>query len=282
MAKFMWVVLAVTGLVSGGCAGGKAAPESSAAGSAAAAATLVPGTTPLSSARLSVNVARSLVYQSEDGKMAVVEQRDPPPDCVCAGRNWQVRRFEVEGDPSAAAEIVASLPSMHPARERTYVIVPGGSVAMVSEINREEGVEVVFDPPLVVLPEGLPCVSLNNSEFAQDLTMKVHPIGNRSTVKRSGPVKNTFKYVGDELIQTAAGAFTARKVVSALTADLAPARVKNQSTQWFVDGVGLVREEETEVTTALGVPVRKNASRWVLFEFEPAPPVPTVPTTPGK
>lgn len=274
MAKSMWMVLAVGGLGLVGCAGGKTAPEPSAGGTAAAASTLVPGTTPLSSARLSVNVARSLVYQSQDGKMAVVEQRDPPPDCVCAGRNWQVRRFEVEGDPSAAAEIVASLPSMRPARERTYVIVPGGSVALVSEINREEGVEVVFDPPLVVLPEGSPCVSVNSAEFAQDLTMKVHPIGNRGTVKRSGPVKNTFKYLGDERIQTPAGAFTARKVASSFTADLAPARVNNQSTQWFVDGVGLVREDETEVTTALGVPVRKNTSRWALFSFVPAPPTP--------
>lgn len=257
-----------------GCSSGSpgAKPQTSAATAPTPAGTLIPATTPLSSASLSVQVSRNLVYRAADGKASMVIQRDPPPDCVCAGRTWQVRRFDIDADASDAAAILQATPSMRPTREQSFLIVPGNAIAMVSEINREEDVEVVFDPPLVVMPDSLPGTNNNSAEFTQTLRMSVHPIGNRKVVKRAGPVKNTIRYLGDERIATPAGTFTARRVESAFEADLAPARVVNTSIQHFADGVGLVKEDERESTSALGVPIRKNADQWLLFWFAPAAP----------
>lgn len=229
---------------------------------------LTSGGGPLQASRMSVQVARTLHYQTrsdqskESGSMTVL--RDQPPDCHCAGRVWWVRRYKGDVRPAAPG----MLPTTPADRELKFTIDASGYIALMEEINRTEGVEVVFTPPLVIIPEGLAVVSFNGANFAQDLSMTVHPLGDRSRTKSKGPVRNEITYLGDEPIKTPAGNFTARRVLAIFTADLSPAKVSNTSEQWFVDGVGLVAERETEKTTLLGVPFRSRETEWALQRME--------------
>lgn len=232
-------------------------------------ATMTP-TSPLSAEGLSVRVSRTLIYdvvEPAGGAMRVVV-RDAPPDCHCAGRTWWVREYDGDAAAFAMAGVKPTMPALTEAR---MIIDPSGYVAIAERIDREEKVEVVFTPALVVLPNNLPGASVGGAgaKYEQELTMTVHPLGDRSRVKASGKARSTISYQGDEKLSTPAGAFSARKIVSTLSADLAPARVNNQNELWMVDGLGIVAERNQERTLVFGLPSRSNAMTKVLNAHRP-------------
>lgn len=227
---------------------------------------------PLDAKAISVNAARIAVFAADDsakgdrGGKTLVIVRGAPPDCVCAGRTWRVKRYEVDAPPQEARELVES-DRVQPVREHEFTGLGGGAVGLVSEINRTEKVEVVFDPPMIVVPNGLSSVVSGDARIRQELRMRVHPLGDRSRVRNQGAVVNTIVYAGDEPVSTGLGDMLARKVRSEFTADLGAAKVTNVSDQWFVDNIGLVREIEKESTRVLGVSVRSNAESWTVTQI---------------
>lgn len=233
-------------------------------------------TSPLSAEGLSVKVSRTLIYdviEPASGSMRVVV-RDAPPDCHCAGRTWWVREYDGDAAAFALAGVKPPSPALTEAR---MIIDPSGYVAIAERIDRDENVEVVFSPALVVLPNNLPGTSLGASpggsaagaKYEQELTMTVHPLGDRSRVKASGKARSTIIYQGDEKLTTPAGTFTARKVVSTLTADLSPARVNNQNELWMVDGLGIIADRDQERTLVFGLPSRSNTMTKMLSAHRP-------------
>lgn len=219
-----------------------------------------PGGATLSAALLSVNVARVLTYDPAEGKGTTqrVIVRDEPPSCHCAGRSWWVRTYK--GSTTGPAQL-----------ETHLTIDVNGYIAVLEQIDRAEGVEVVFTPPLVAIPDGLRAEADGKSGFTQDLRMSVHPLGDRSKVRSEGPAHVEIRYAGDADVATGAGVFKARKVVTTFTASLGPAKVTSASDEWYVDNIGLVAEREREVTRALGVQVRDNATSWILASFKMTP-----------
>lgn len=147
-------------------------------------------------------------------------------------------------------------------REQTLRLLDDGSVVLVEEINHTEGVEVVFEPPMVVLP-----VQIREGELpASEGRMTVHPLGDRSRVRAKGPVRNTANCEGAFQVSTPAGLFDAWKLTSTLSADLGPSKVQNETVLWLVPGIGLIAERREEKTTVMGIPVRSNSETWVIHE----------------
>ena len=206
--------------------------------------------TPIDAGKLTITAARTLLYDSEDGSRITVLQ-DALPDCHCAGRSWWVKYSK--GGPGTLPE-----------REVRMTIDASGYIAEAEEINRAEKIEIVFTPPLVVIPDKLPIQTSGNAGYQQDVKMVVHPLGNRSKVRTSGMAHSEIHYLGDESITTAAGEFTARKLHSTLTADLSAATSVNTTEQWWTDGVGLVFQRDHEVTKTFGIKVRENSSTIML------------------
>jgi hypothetical protein len=133
-----------------------------------------------------------------------------------------------------------------------------GALELVEEINHEERVEVVFDPPLVVLPAVLHA----GRPYRQNLKMTVHPLGDRSRIKARGPVKQTIRFESIERIGVPAGEFDAAKVTAVFNAVLAPAEVKNTTDLWLALDVEsaepLLAERREEVTRVLFLPTTKR------------------------
>lgn len=147
-----------------------------------------------------------------------------------------------------------------PLVESRYRVTEEGALVLVEEINYEEDVEVVFDPPLVVLPPSL----APGETFKQSLTMTVHPLGDRSRVKARGPVKSRVTYEGRERIVIPAGEFDAAKVTTVFEAALNIARVTNTTEEWIAAGeenpaaaAPMLAERREEVTRVL-VPSTKK------------------------
>lgn len=138
-----------------------------------------------------------------------------------------------------------------PLVESLYRLDEEEGLVLVEEINYDEDVEVVFDPPLVVLPKTL----APGERAEQKLTMTVHPLGDRSRVKARGPVKASVTYEGRERISIPAGEFEAAKVTAVLEAALNIARVKNTTEEW------IALEPDTG-----GTPVRSEGTPWMLAE----------------
>ncbi len=208
--------------------------------------------TPMSASKLTINAARTLTYDTDTGARMIVLQ-DALPDCHCAGRSWWVK-YSKSGAGAAAL----------PEREVKMTIDASGYIAEAEEINRAEKVEIVYTPPLVVIPDKLPIQTSGNAAYQQDVKMVVHPLGDRSRTRTSGTAHNVIRYTGDELITTAAGEFTARKLYSTVTADLSAATSVNTIEQWWSDGVGLIFEKDHEVTKTLGIKVRENNATLML------------------
>lgn len=227
-------------------------PAPSRAASVAPAATMAHVATALDAGKLTVAAARTLVYDTETDVRITVNQ-DALPDCHCAGRSWWVKYSS--GGPGGGAL---------PDREVKMTIDASGYIAEVEEINRVEKIEIVYTPPLVVIPDKLPIQAFGNAAYQQDVKMVVHPLGNRAHVRTSGMAHNEIRYAGDELITTAAGEFTARKLQTTLTADLSAATSVNTIEQWWSDGIGLIFEKDHEITKALGIKVRENTSTMML------------------
>lgn len=147
-----------------------------------------------------------------------------------------------------------------PLSDQIWVRDQAGSVALAEEVNYVEAVEVVFDPPLVTLP-----VDLGTDEpFVQDLTMTVHPMGDRSRVRSSGRLRQTVTLEGRCRVAVPAGGFEAARVRQEFVAALKPAEVTNLTESWMVEGLGRVAEFRVETTRVLGVQIRSNREDWVL------------------
>ena len=208
--------------------------------------------TPIDAGKLTITAARTLTYDTDTGARMVVLQ-DALPDCHCAGRSWWVK-YSKDGAGAAAL----------PEREVKMIIDASGYIAEAEEINRAEKVEIVYTPPLVVIPDKLPIQTFGHAAYQQDVKMVVHPLGDRSRTRTSGMAHNEIRYTGDELITTAAGEFTARKLQSTVTADLSAATSVNTTEQWWSDGVGLVFEKDHEITKTLGIKVRETNATLML------------------
>lgn len=148
------------------------------------------------------------------------------------------------------------------AREQRLVAGADGSVRLAEEINHAEKVEVVFDPPLVVVPAALSV----GSESLERARMTVHPIGDRARTRARGTVEQTIGVGPSVRVRTPAGEFVAVPLVSEFRADLGASKVQNRTETWLAPGVGIVAEQRHERTTALGVPIRNNRESWVLIE----------------
>jgi len=141
-----------------------------------------------------------------------------------------------------------------------------GAVVLVEEVNHGEGVEVVFDPPLVVLPARVEPGTMSSSTGQ----MTVHPLGNRARVRAKGSVNETTTCLGAVRVVTPRGTFVAWKIQSTLDADLGASKVSNTTELWLVPDVGIIAERRREKTTVLGLAIRNNTEAWVILESAPA------------
>jgi hypothetical protein len=172
------------------------------------------------------------------------------PAAAMPGGRWQTRRLVGPSEGSVKLDSV-----------QTYERMGDGSVALAEEIDEDEGVEVVFEPPMLVIPARL---AAGTPPRTQEFKMRVYPKGNRSHVRRQGPARVEIVAAGVEMIDAPGGKRAALRIDSTLNADLAPAKVVNQTTAYYADGQGLIAEREHERTTVMGIPVRNNQSDWII------------------
>lgn len=90
----------------------------------------------------------------------------------------------------------------------------------------------------------------------------MYPLGDRSHLRTSGRARSEIRYAADQNIRTSLGAFVARRIEGTFTANLTHARVLHLSSDWYVDGVGMVAERQEERTSIFGIPARRNRSAW--------------------
>jgi hypothetical protein len=185
------------------------------------------------------------------------DERDP------GAASWTVTR-------TALQRVGGGNDEASPLRSDTYVLTPEGHVAIAEEFNRDESVEVVFEPAMVVMPRDL----APGTPFTQDFDVKVYPGGKgRTMLKSSGPGSHTIELTGLWRVTLAGdGQVEARGVRSVFRADFSPAKVVNTTEQWFVDGVGVIAERRHERTTVFGVPIRESFETWVAREISTAAP----------
>jgi len=186
--------------------------------------------------------------QGEGGQRRLIIKRGPMPGGGEGG--YQQQRFLVEGGKETLI------------REQKLLVREDGAVVLAEEINHAEGVEVVFDPPLVVLPASIETSSTVTSEGR----MTVHPLGDRSRVRAKGTVKDSSTCLGAWRISTPAGEFDAWKLTSTFDANLGASRVQNETEIWVVPGIGIVSERRREKTMVFGVAIRNNAESWLIIE----------------
>lgn len=150
--------------------------------------------------------------------------------------------------------------------EQHWILTPEGHAAVADEINQDEQVELVYDPPLVMLPAALePDLSGDDAHsFVQTLRMRVHPLGNRRAIKASGTARQVITHQGAAMVGTPAGERAAQHILLSFTAALKPAEVTNLTNQWLDLNDGLIAEQREERTRVLGVPTRHNRESWVV------------------
>lgn len=215
----------------------------------------------LTSRAASVDVSpRSTMVDWENPAVRLVVERDGPGAGAGPGATWSVTRT-IERNGASAGD-----------GRQSMVLTPEGSSAIAEDRNPAEKVDVVFDPPMIVVPGEL----ARGEERAQKLKVRVYPPGERGKPRFEGAGQNSVAYTGDELVRTPAGEFAARKVVARFSTKLGPSSIVNVTELWFVDGVGIVAEKREERTSVLGVQVRRNVERWALADgpgsAEPEPP----------
>lgn len=152
--------------------------------------------------------------------------------------------------------------------EQSFVTTDRGDVAIASETNHTEDVELTFTPPMIVMPARL---GADGSEFTQSIRLRVSPIGKPDQTRARGPVRVTIRHEGADAVTVDGAALPAQRVVRLFAAQLAPADVVNTTRQWFVPGRGLVAETRQEHTRVFGVPTRNNRESWVIIEAPPRP-----------
>lgn len=213
------------------------------------------------------------------GAGLVVEQRVEPRGAVEAGAIRAsgdvevIRLRRVEGRGAGVMELRYSersdggwviervLPEEgdKPVRTDAFRVLDDGSIAIVRTIDHGEGVEVHFDPHMVVLPASLE----PGRSVAQSFEMRVHPVGDPDRTRASGSAEHTVTYEAEGRVVTPAGTFDAHLVRGVLEADLGPSRVRNETLRWYSPGRGLVAEWRSERTRALLVTVRSSTEAWV-------------------
>jgi hypothetical protein len=251
-----WVALA-GGLGLAGCAGGDRTGADRDAIDARPAFEVLSGEgvaidgATLTSRAASVDVApRSNMVDWENPAVRLVVERPGPGAGAGPGATWSVTRtIERNGVSSDDGR-------------QLMVLTPEGASAIAEDRNPAEKVDVVFDPPMIVVPGELS----RGEERAQKLKVRVYPPGQRGKPRFEGAGQNTIAYTGDELVRTPAGEFAARKVVARFSTKLGPSSIVNVTELWFVDGVGIVAEKREERTSVLGVQVRRNVERWALAD----------------
>lgn len=218
---------------------------------------------PLRAEQVSLRVERAMHYvpwePNQPGPAALRIERDEPGP---PGTPWRVRRYTTSADGRESLE-----------SDYLYLVTPEGDVAVSEMIEHADRVEVVFDPPLIVMP----AVLERGEARTQPTRMTVHPLGDRSRTQNAGDAVNEIAYIENERVRTPAlhgdaPAFPARHVRSTLTANLGGPQIRNVTDTWVVDGLGIVSEQRHEVTTLVGVPVRNNVQRWALAAAGPATP----------
>ncbi len=203
-------------------------------------------------------------------RLTIIRQRrdEPNPDGHgVAPVSWYVRRFRTsEGVGVTFDAGIAAAPAPTPVREQRIVLTEGGSISLSSETNRAEGVVVEFEPPMYVLPARLP---LDGQQCVyENIRMVVRPLSDPDKERASGKVRHSVCYEADETLRTPAGEFRAHRLVSRFSANLGASKVENVTTQWYVQGVGLIAERRHEQTWALGIRIRNNQEGWIAAEVD--------------
>ncbi|HVU64619.1 MAG TPA: hypothetical protein VHC70_11625 [Phycisphaerales bacterium] len=209
---------------------------------------------PLMAEKFAAHTPQTLTYET-DKSTPLIAVQEAVPTCHCAGQKWWVRYYA--GDTSAPAE-----------REVHMTIDQNGSIAEMEEIDRVDKVEVVYTPPLVLIPDKLPPKAVNDAIYRQDVKMVVHPLGDRTKIKAHGPAKNEIVFEGDEVVHTGAGDYTAHRITATLTAELSAAKTVDTTETWLVDGIGTVIQRDHEETRVMGARIRDNTSTLILRSFE--------------
>lgn len=139
-------------------------------------------------------------------------------------------------------------------------------IVLVEEINFDEQVELVYDPPLVL---ALINAQPGDSAFQQTTYLRVHPLGNRDATKAAGAAAQQITIETAALADAPAARSPTLKRTLRFTAALAPAEVTNSTTQW-IDGTGaLVAETRVERTRVFSLPSRNNRESWVIVPSSP-------------
>jgi hypothetical protein len=209
---------------------------------------------PLSAEQFTAHTPRTLTYQTSEGTTLIAEQ-EAVPTCHCAGHTWWVRYYA--GDTGGQAQ-----------RETHLAIDQNGYVSEMEEVDRVNGVEVVYSPPLVLVPDKLPTRATNEAVFRQDVGVVVHPLGDRLKIKAEGKLSNEIVFEGDESVTTGAGTYAAHRLIATTVSDLAGARTAGMTEQWLVDGIGVVVQRAREETRAKGAKTHESASTLILTSFE--------------
>lgn len=191
------------------------------------------------------------VYASWDspGKVLVIDRE---PAATAPGGRWRASRLSGP-----------TMDHLTPESDQLFERGPDGSISLAEEIDHAEQVEVVFDPPMLIVPARL---EPGMAPIAQSFTMLVYPLGDRTRTRSRGPATVEITCPGDEEVGVPGATIMARRLDSVLRADLAPARVRNETSRYFAPGPRLIAERERERTTFAGLPVRNNKSAWVVAE----------------
>jgi hypothetical protein len=233
----------------------KAAAESTSKAPEHADAVPVAMAVPLNADKFTAHTPRTMTYDTEKGTTPKIVVQEAVPTCHCAGLTWWVRYYA--GDTTQPAE-----------REVHFKIDVNGYISETEEIDRLEKVEVEYSPALVLVPDKLPPKSVGSAVFEQEVTMVVHPLGDRSKVKAHGKAKNTIVFEGDERVHTGAGEFSAHRLTATVTADLSAAKTVDVTEQWLVDGMGVVIQRDHEDTRVMGARIRENNTMLILKSFD--------------
>ncbi|MBX3404254.1 MAG: hypothetical protein KF699_12665 [Phycisphaeraceae bacterium] len=185
-------------------------------------------------------------WESDGSARLEIERAEPDDSGRYVQRRWAVR--------GAERTLV---------REQRLVSGDDGAVLLAEEINHAEKVEVVFTPPLVVVPALL----TSGVEARQRARMAVYPLGDRARTRARGTVEQTIVVGQTVRVRTPAGECDARTLVSEFRADLGASKVQNRTETWLAPGIGIIAEQRQERTTALGVPIRNNRESWVVIEL---------------
>lgn len=168
---------------------------------------------------------------------------------------------DASGDTQTTTRLVDAGDAKPGERVLLQTILDDGSIATRREVNKPEGVVIVFDPPLVVLPASVRA----GTPFTQSVSMKVHPIKDESRTRAEGTATQEIRFLGRERLTLPGGrTVDTLKLGGTFSADLGPTSVVNESEEWYSEGLGLVAERREERTKVLGVQIRLNRSWWVL------------------